>query len=171
MEAGEHKPRKRKWMESLSSQAANTVPTTATSSPGVTLCPLWCLAGSSQWLVCPRAPLEHCCAIPSACCSHSCLLVPVLPWAALSQPCLLLLGESLGAFACALEEEMGTGPLIDPQDRHLCAQTPSTIRTLSVRMVFPGMECALEREGHGSSPCSPWLILTLPVFCSGSKSQ
>lgn len=58
---------------------------------------------------------------------------------------------------------MGTGPLIDPQDRHLCAQTPSTIRTLSVQMVFPGMRCALEWEGCGSCPCSPWLILTLPV--------
>lgn len=33
VEAGEHKHRKRKWMESLSSLAANTVPTTTTSSP------------------------------------------------------------------------------------------------------------------------------------------
>lgn len=133
MEAGEHKHRKRKWMESLSSQAANTAPATTTSTPGGTLCPVWCLAGSSQQLVCPRAPLEHCCAIPSARCSHSCLAVPVvLSWAALSQACLLLLGESLGALSCALEEEMEIGPFIDPQDRHLCAQTPSTIRALSV---------------------------------------
>ncbi|XP_031984834.1 ubiquitin carboxyl-terminal hydrolase 36 isoform X2 [Corvus moneduloides] len=33
VEAGEHKHRKRKWMESLSSLAANTVPATTTSSP------------------------------------------------------------------------------------------------------------------------------------------
>lgn len=30
-------------------------------------------------------------------------------------------------------------------------------------MVFPGMRSALQREGHGSSLCSPWLIFTLPV--------
>lgn len=166
MEAGEHKHRKRKWMESLSSRAANTVPATTSSSPGMTLCPVWCLAGSSQLLVCPRTPLELCCAIPSACWSHSCLVVPVVLPPVLGCPVSGLPavpGESPGALVCALEEEVGTGPLIYPQDRHLCAQTPSPIRILSVQTLSPGMTSALEREGHGSSPCSLWLILTLPV--------
>lgn len=127
----------RVWrLESTSTASASGwkawLPALSPPPPAPQVCPRApCGAWQGQASLClPKTPLGHCCAIPSACWSQSSACCPAPCPGLPAAP-----GESPGALACALKEEMGTGPLIDPQDRHLCAQTPSPIGTLAVQTV------------------------------------